>query len=174
MTIANTTSPQSVTVQSQRKVHSLLASLQASLDATPLPHSVCQQSTGLTYSYLHALNNPHLKNSTDQLFHHLMRMLCVLACVIDEQALPAQLTANLSLGSTAVSSATSGNSQANITNANISPNVSTNESNSPKSVPNDTVASSRRGTVSSIRDTPSANKSMSAQATNSATVSLLD
>jgi hypothetical protein len=52
-----------------------------------------------------AFNSQQLKTTIDQLFVHSMRMLCVLACVIDDTALPSNLTTNLSAGSTAVAAA---------------------------------------------------------------------
>ena len=65
--------------------------------------SQCELATGLIYNYSLLFNNVSLKSGTDQVFAHIMRMMCVLACVIDETALPSALTANLSAGSTGVS-----------------------------------------------------------------------
>ena len=49
--------------------------------------------TGLSvYSYALTFNNAELRAATDQLFVHSMRMLCLLACVIEESALPSALT----------------------------------------------------------------------------------
>lgn len=68
-----------------------------------------------------------LKNVIDQLFIHSMRMLCLLACIVDETALPTNLTQNLAAGSTSV--VVNEKSFSNITQ---SPNTSI-EQNSPNS-----------------------------------------
>ena len=71
----------------------------------PIVYQQCQaeQITGRSYVYALSFNNLTLKTSVDHLFAHCMKMLCILACVIDDSALPSVLTANLSAGSTAVS-----------------------------------------------------------------------
>lgn len=81
----------------------LVDSLTNSLRWLPLSNSQAELATGLTYSYAFTFNNSQTKSSADTMFVHCMRMLCLLAAVIDESALPSVLTANLTAGSTAVS-----------------------------------------------------------------------
>jgi hypothetical protein len=68
------------------------------------PHSKAESITGLNYFYLYSFNNALFKSCTDRLYVHVMRMLCLIACVIDESSLPSNLTTNLSTGSTSVAS----------------------------------------------------------------------
>jgi hypothetical protein len=64
--------------------------------------SKAESITGLNYFFLYSFNNAQLKGCIDRLYVHVMRMLCVIACVIDETSLPSNLTTNLSSGSTSV------------------------------------------------------------------------
>ena len=84
-------------------IQHLIDTVNNSIKSTVYPQSQAELATGVSYSYVLAFNNQLLKTSIDQLFVHTMRMLCVLACVIEETALPSNLTTNLSAGSTAVS-----------------------------------------------------------------------
>lgn len=81
----------------------LVDSLAQSLRWQPLANSQAESATGLTYAYAFTFNNSQIKSTADSMFVHCMRMLCVMAAVIDESALPSTLTANLAAGSTAVS-----------------------------------------------------------------------
>ena len=83
-------------------VQSLIDLLNSSIKTEKYPQSYAEMATGLSYSYQFSFNNQLIKTSIDQLFVHVMKMLCVLACVVEEQALPSVLTANLNAGSTAV------------------------------------------------------------------------
>jgi hypothetical protein len=96
----NLSSGSAVTVNAV--VQSLLDTLNNSLRIQQLLHSQAELETGLGYSYAFAFGNVASKVCIDQLFVHTMKLLCVLACVVDETALPSHLTANLGLGSTAV------------------------------------------------------------------------
>lgn len=84
------------------QIQNLLDLLNNKVKSVPLNQSQAELSTGLTYTYSFSFNNQQLKPCIDSLFVHVMRLMCVLACVIDETALPANLTSNLSAGSTAV------------------------------------------------------------------------
>ena len=86
---------------SATRVQRLIDSLNGFIKNTPLQSSQAELATGLIYSYPLAFNSTLLKQTIDQLFVHSMRMMCMLACVIDEAALPSVLTVNLSAGSTA-------------------------------------------------------------------------
>lgn len=81
----------------------LIESLNTSIRPAVCANSQAELATGLTYSYSFTFNNSAVKSTTDGLFVHCMRTLCVLAAVVDETALPSVLTANLNAGSTAVS-----------------------------------------------------------------------
>jgi hypothetical protein len=102
---ANTTnstgSTQSV-ANSITTIQNLIEMLNNSLKNSIYQQSQAELSTGLSYSYPLVFNNLNLKQSTDKLFVHLMKMLCILSCVIDETSLPSNLTINLLAGSTAV------------------------------------------------------------------------
>jgi hypothetical protein len=80
----------------------LVDSLQASV-RSHVSASAAEQATGLVYTYAFTFNNVQIRSTADAMFVHCMRMLCVLAAVVDESALPSVLTANLNAGSTAVS-----------------------------------------------------------------------
>ena len=67
--------------------------------------SQAELETGLTYIYSFAFGNVTVRSAIDQLFVHTVKLLCVLACVIDESALPSNLTANLNMGSAGVTAA---------------------------------------------------------------------
>jgi hypothetical protein len=64
--------------------------------------STAELATGLVYAYPYSFNNVPLRAHVDATFVHSMRLLCVIACVIDDAALPSQLTSNLSAGSAAI------------------------------------------------------------------------
>ena len=81
----------------------IIESLSTSIRPAVCVNSQAELATGLTYSYSFTFNNSAVKSTTDGLFVHCMRTLCVLAAVVDETALPSVLTANLNAGSTAVS-----------------------------------------------------------------------
>jgi hypothetical protein len=83
-------------------IQAIIDALTASVRSEKFAQSNAESATGLTYSYQFSFNNTLLKASIDQLFVHVMRMMCVLACVVEEQSLPSVLTSNLSAGSTAV------------------------------------------------------------------------
>lgn len=83
-------------------IQSSIESLNSSIKTIPFAQSLAELSTGLNYTYSFSFNNQQIKPCIDQLFVHVMKMLCVLACVIDESSLPSNLTTNLSAGSTAV------------------------------------------------------------------------
>lgn len=80
-----------------------------------------------------------LKNVIDQLFIHTMRMLCLLACIVDETALPTNLTQNLAAGSTSVAA-----SEKSFSNITQSPNSSI-EQNSPNSKTNLNESINKKG-----------------------------
>jgi hypothetical protein len=84
-------------------IQSLLDTLNNALKIQVMQNSLAEQESSLNYSYAFGFNNQNVKNCIDQLFVHTMKMLCVLACVIDESSLPSSLTSNLNAGSTAVS-----------------------------------------------------------------------
>lgn len=99
----NSSTPQtSASASALSTIQHLIETLNNSIKTMPYPQSQAEQTTGLTYTYPLVFNNMHLKQSTDKLFVHLMKMLCVLSCVIDESSLPSILTVNLATGSTAI------------------------------------------------------------------------
>lgn len=90
--------------QSVQVIKSLLDTLSnATLksNSNTATQSQAELETGLanTYMYTLAFGNMSSRACMDQLFVHAAKMLCVLACVVDENALPSQLTYNLSHGS---------------------------------------------------------------------------
>lgn len=104
MTANNNTSVNPSNQQSSAANYSvLIESLNTSIRPAVCVNSQAELATGLTYSYSFTFNNSAVKSTTDGLFVHCMRTLCVLAAVVDETALPSVLTANLNAGSTAVS-----------------------------------------------------------------------
>lgn len=83
-------------------IQNLIETLTSSLKTSLFQQCQAEHATGLTYSYSLCFNDSLFKQSTDKLFVHVMRMLCVLACVLDESSLPSSLTSNLAAGSTAI------------------------------------------------------------------------
>lgn len=86
----------------KNSIRAIATVLQSLTMSTPLQYSQAEQQTGIQYSYILSFNHEMSKHVIDQLFVHLMRMLCLLACVIDETALPTNLTQNLAAGFTGV------------------------------------------------------------------------
>lgn len=82
---------------------SLVDALTNALRAQSCANSHAEAATGLAYTYSFTFNNGQVKQAADTMLVHCMRMLCVLAAVVDESALPSALTTNLNAGSTAVS-----------------------------------------------------------------------
>ncbi len=87
------------------RIQTLIDTLQSTIRNIPFQNSQAEYSTGLTYPFLLSFNNSLIKQSTDQLFVHTMKLMCMIACVIDETALPNVLTSNLASGSTSISAA---------------------------------------------------------------------
>jgi hypothetical protein len=147
---ANPTSPAS---------SSMLEQLSNSVKNTPYQQSQAELATGLTYSYSLAFNDQLLKGAIDQLFVHAMKMLCVMACVIEDAALPSNLTTNLSSGSTAVAplpanlaSSSSINATSSTQSSVVPPSPSSSRSSSPNFL---------RSKLNNITDSSSSGKSSS-------------
>ena len=155
-------------INSNQASSSMLEQLNSSIKTIPYQQSQAELATGLSYSYNLAFNNQLLKGAIDQMFVHAMKMLCVLACVIEDAALPSNLTTNLSSGSTAVAplapaNLASSSSSINPTNSStqsVVPPSPSSASSSRSSSPNflrsklnnitDSGKSASRGSVTSL------------------------